>query len=138
MRPSRANWNAPGCGARAAATGVLRALSGRVALLAVPAEEYIEVAFREGLRREGRIEFLGGKPEFIRLGQFDDVDIAMLTHTTSNADHRKLALGTTNNGVLAKQVQFIGKAAHAGGAPWNGINALNAAMIALGLIYLMP
>ncbi|MSP79272.1 MAG: amidohydrolase [Dehalococcoidia bacterium] len=113
------------------ATGVLRALAGRVVLLAVPAEEYIEVAFREGLRQAGRIEFLGGKPELIRLGQFDDVDIAMLTHTTSGTEHKKLALGTTNNGVLAKQVQFIGKAAHAGGAPWNGVNALNAAMISL-------
>ncbi|MSQ12925.1 MAG: amidohydrolase [Dehalococcoidia bacterium] len=116
------------------ATGVLPALSGRVALMAVPAEEYIEVEFREQLRSEGRLEFLGGKPEFIRLGQFDDVDLAMMTHSTNTGDHRKLLLGGTNNGVLAKQVQFIGKAAHAGGAPWQGINALNAATIALTAI----
>jgi amidohydrolase len=116
------------------AAGVLPALSGRVALMAVPAEEYIEVEFREQLRSEGRVEFLGGKPEFIRLGQFDDVDLAMMTHSTNTGDHRKLLLGGTNNGVLAKQVQFIGKAAHAGGAPWQGINALNAATIALTAI----
>jgi metal-dependent amidase/aminoacylase/carboxypeptidase family protein len=48
--------------------GVLPELAGRVALLAVPAEEYIEIAYRDQLRREGKLEFLGGKPEFIRLG----------------------------------------------------------------------
>ena len=54
-------------------------LAGRVALLAVPAEEYI--AYRDQLRREGKLEFLGGKPEFIRLGKLDDIDLAMMTHT---------------------------------------------------------
>jgi amidohydrolase len=116
------------------APGVLPELSGRVALMAVPAEEFIEVEYRSELRRAGRIEFLGGKPEFIRLGQFDDVDIALMTHTTSVPEGRKLVLGGTNNGMLAKHVQFIGKAAHAAGAPWQGVNALNAATIALTAI----
>lgn len=116
------------------AAGVLPELAGRVALMAVPAEEYIEVEFRERLRSDGLVEFLAGKPEFIRLGHFDDVDLAMMTHSTNTGDHRKLLLGGTNNGVVAKQVQFIGKAAHAGGAPWQGVNALNAATVALTAI----
>ena len=62
---------------------VLSALSGRVVLIAVPAEEYIQIEYRDTLRQQGTIEFLGGKPEFIRLGEFDDVDIAMMCHTTS-------------------------------------------------------
>ena len=72
---------AVGIGLKAA--GVLPDLAGRVALLAVPAEEYIEIAYRDQLRREGKLEFLGGKPEFIRLGALDDVDLAMMTHTSS-------------------------------------------------------
>ena len=56
---------------------MLSSLSGRVVLIAVPAEEYIEIEYRDELRRQGKIEFLGGKPEFIRLGHLDDVDIAM-------------------------------------------------------------
>ena len=62
---------------------VLSELSGRLVFMAVPAEEYIEIEYRDGLRQEGKIEFLGGKPEFIRLGEFDDVDLAMMLHTTS-------------------------------------------------------
>lgn len=115
--------------------GVLHNLSGRIALIAVPAEEYIEVEFRDGLRRQGKIEFLGGKPEFIRLGALDDVDLAMMTHTSSNANEGKIAFGGTNNGIVAKSIQFIGRAAHAGGAPHMGINALNAAMLAMSAIH---
>ncbi len=119
------------------ASGVLSDLSGRVALIAVPAEEYIEIEYRDELRRSGDIEFLGGKPEFIRLGAFDDVDMAMMTHTMSSSDQDEgtIALGGTNNGIVAKRIRFQGRAAHAGGAPHAGINALNAAMIAMSAIH---
>lgn len=116
--------------------GVLENLSGRVALMAVPAEEYIEVEYRDDLRREGKLEFIGGKPEFIRLGALDDVDLAMMTHTSSgDADAGSIAFGGTNNGMVAKRIRFLGRASHAGGAPHMGINALNAAMIALSAIH---
>ena len=125
---------AVGIGLKAA--GVLPHLVGRVALLAVPAEEYIEIAYRDQLRREGKLEFLGGKPEFIRLGALDDIDLAMMTHTSSSQTERgKIAYGGTNNGIVAKHIRFLGKAAHAGGAPHQGINALNAAMIAMSAIH---
>jgi amidohydrolase len=117
------------------AAGVAEGLAGRVALIAVPAEEYIEVEYRDELRRQGKIEFLGGKPEFIRLGALDGVDLAMMTHTSSNANEGKIAFGGTNNGIVAKRIQFLGRASHAGGAPHMGINALNAAMIALSAIH---
>lgn len=110
---------------------VLSALSGRLAFMAVPAEEYIEIEYRDSLRRQGKIEFLGGKPEFIRLGEFDDIDLAMMLHTTSNREDKQLCLSGTNNGTLAKRIQFIGRGAHAGGSPHLGINALNAATLAL-------
>ena len=115
-------------------SSVLPELSGRIALVAVPAEEYIEIEFRDGLRREGKLEFLGGKPEMIRLGEFDDVDLSMMVHTTSNEEERQFCISGTNNGTLAKQVQFVGKGSHAGGAPHLGVNALNAATLALSAI----
>jgi amidohydrolase len=124
-----------GVGIGLKAAGALQHLAGRVALLAVPAEEYIEIGYRDELRRQGKIEFLGGKPEFIRLGALDDVDLAMMTHTSSQAEHGKFAYGGTNNGIVAKHIRFLGKAAHAGGAPHAGINALNAAMIAMSAIH---
>ena len=114
---------------------VLAALSGRISLIAVPAEEYIEIEYRDGLRREGKIEFLGGKPELIKLGEFDDVDLAMMVHTTSTVEEGKLCISGTNNGTVAKKIQFLGKGSHAGGSPHLGINALNAATLALSAIH---
>lgn len=116
-------------------TGILPSLAGRIAFMAVPAEEYIEIEYRDDLRKQGKLHFLGGKPEFIKVGAFDDVDMAMMTHTSSEPEVKKLALRGTNNGCIAKRIQFIGRAAHAGGAPHRGINALNAAMLALSAIH---
>ena len=111
---------------------VINNLSGRIVPLAVPAEEFIEVERRMTLRDEGKIEFMSGKQEFIKLGVFDDVDMAMLSHTV--AEDNKLVIGGTSNGHVVKFVQFTGRGAHAGGAPHMGINALNAAMLALSAI----
>ena len=113
---------------------VLESLSGRIAFMAVPAEEYIEIEYRDGLRREGKIEFLGGKAELVRLGEFDDVNLAMMLHTTSNPAEKQMCISNTNNGTVAKRIQFIGRASHAGGAPHLGINALNAATMAMTAI----
>ena len=106
-----------------------------MALLAVPAEEYIEIEYRDELRRDGKLEFLGGKPELIRLGEMDDVDMALMCHTTSEASEKQLCISGTNNGTLAKKIRFLGRAAHAGGAPHLGVNALNAASLALMAIH---
>ncbi|MFC1899483.1 amidohydrolase [Chloroflexota bacterium] len=124
-----------GVAAALTGSGVLPSLGGNVALIAVPAEEYIEIEFRNNLRKQRKLSYLGGKAELIKLGEFDDIDIAMMTHTTSVPTMRKLSAGGTNNGMVAKQIRFIGRGAHAGGTPHQGINALNAAMIALSAIH---
>ena len=113
---------------------VLSSLSGRLAFIAVPAEEYIEIEYRDSLRRQGKLEFLGGKPELVKLGEFDDIDLAMMCHTTSNPDEKLLCISGENNGTIAKKIQFVGRGSHAGGAPHLGINALNAATLALSAI----
>jgi amidohydrolase len=117
---------------------VLKGLSGKIVLVAVPAEENIEVEYRKTLRDEGKIEFLLGKQEFVKLGALDDVDIAMMTHTGGSQkdnDDKILVLGGSSTGSVSKTIKFIGKASHAGGAPHNGINALNAATLAMAGIH---
>src|SRR5205809_469081 len=106
-------------------------LAGRVAFFAVPAEEYGDIEWRVGQARQGRLEFLGGKPELLRLGHFDDVDLAMMIHATSRPEDGKAGVPGSNNGCVVKTVRYIGRAAHAGGAPHAGINALYAAQIGL-------
>ena len=115
---------------------VLAALSGSISFMAVPAEEYIEIEYREQLRESGELEFLAGKQEFVRLGELDNVDISLLTHA-SPTETRTLQPGVSHNGMIAKTVRFIGRSAHAGGAPHLGINALNAANLAMQGIALL-
>ena len=106
-------------------------LAGRVVFFAVPAEEYGDVEWRVAQARAGRLEFLGGKPELMRLGHFDDVDLSMMIHTTSRSEDGKTGVPRSNNGCIVKTVRYVGRASHAGGAPHQGINALYAAQIAL-------
>jgi len=112
-------------------SGALKNLLGNVILMAVPAEEYVEIEYRLKLKEEGKIEFLGGKQELIRLGAFDDVDLAMMVHAWPRMPYRKVWIDATTNGFISKYVRFIGKAAHAAAAPHEGINALNAAALAI-------
>jgi amidohydrolase len=118
-------------GAGLALAEVAPMLAGRVVLMAVPAEEYVELEERLALRDQGKLEFLGGKAELVRLGAFDDVDIAMMIHSSSREEDGRMAVGGTNNGMVAKFVRFLGHTSHAGGAPEQGINALYAAHVAI-------
>ena len=113
---------------------VLAELSGEIVPFAVPAEEFIEVEQRLELRAQKKLELLGGKQELIKLGKFDDVDVAMMCHTASDMGERKFAIGGTSNGHVVKYVRYTGVGAHAGSSPHRGVNALNAASFAIQAI----
>ena len=113
---------------------VVSQLSGSIVPFAVPAEEFIEVEQRLEMRDQGKLEFLGGKQELIKLGHFDDVDMAMMCHTASDMGERRFAMGGTSNGHVVKFVRYIGVGAHAGSLPHRGVNALNAASFAIQAI----
>jgi len=110
-------------------------LAGEVIFFAVPAEEFIDVEERLGRVARGEIEFMLGKQELVAKGHFDDIDMAMMIHTASaSVAKARSAIAESSNGALIKQVRFIGRAAHAGSAPQLGVNALNAAMLAMNAI----
>lgn len=102
----------------------LYGLCGKIKLCAVPAEELLEIEFRNQLMANGTIKYYGGKPEFLSRGYFDDVDVAFMVHMTS-LPHFSSKSGSV--GCLAKKVTYKGLAAHAGGSPWLGKNAVYAA-----------
>src|SRR5439155_780680 len=54
-----------------------------------------------------------------------------MIHTTSRSEEGKAGVPASNNGCIVKTVRYIGRAAHAGGAPHMGVNALYAAQIGL-------
>lgn len=109
---------------------VKEALGGNVAFMAVPAEEFVDIQFKESLMQKEIIEFGGGKSELIRIGAFDDIAVAVGHHIAPDTPGYTVANGSTN-GFVNKIVDFYGKTAHAAGFPEQGVDALNAAMLAL-------
>jgi len=102
--------------------GMLDGLSGKIMLCAVPAEEFIQTEYRKKLQKEGKISYFGGKSEFLSRGYFDGVDIAFMVHTSGS-----YSCNAGGVGFISKKIVYKGVAAHAGGSPWNGCNALYAA-----------
>ncbi|CAN5471550.1 M20 family metallopeptidase [soil metagenome] len=96
-----------GLGAGLAAAFVAEQAGGRVRIMGTPAEE-------------GG----GGKVRMARAGAFDDVDAAMMVHP---ADADLVAMDCI--AIQELTVAFEGKAAHAAAAPWDGRNALDAAVL---------
>lgn len=101
---------------------VLDEMCGKIKLCVVPAEELLELTYRSELVEKGVISYYGGKTEFLSRGYFDDVDIAIMIHTGGGE-----GVGKGHIGCIAKRIIYKGTAAHAGGSPWSGNNALYAA-----------
>ena len=113
--------------------GALDGLCGSIRLMAVPAEELIEISFREELRKQGIIRYMGGKVEFLHRGYMDGCDIAFMVHASVDQTADCL-ISAGSNGCMAKELVYIGKASHAGGSPQNGINSLYAANMGLNAL----
>lgn len=113
--------------------GALDGLCGSIRLMAVPAEELIEIAFREQLRQQGIIRYMGGKVEFLYRGYMDGCDISYMVHATVN-QNADFFISAGCNGCMAKEIIYEGQASHAGGSPQNGINALYAANMGLNAL----
>ena len=114
------------------ASGVIEELDGDIEFWGVPAEECVEIEWRNELRAKGEITFLGGKQEMIKLGCLDNVDLSLMIHSQPGSTCKTAG---TSVGFVSKFVKYTGKEAHAGGAPHKGINALNAAQIGLMAIH---
>lgn len=119
-----------GLAAALQAPGVRDGLCGRVRLMAVPAEELVDLEFHEELRQKGVIRYYGGKQEFLRRGYMDGCDMAFMVHTSYGEGSFEFP-NSGDDGCLIKTVQFIGKATHAGIAPHLGVNALLAAELSV-------
>ncbi|HEY0519439.1 MAG TPA: M20/M25/M40 family metallo-hydrolase, partial [Ilumatobacteraceae bacterium] len=96
-----------GLGAGLAAATVAGEAGGTLRIMGTPAEE-------------GG----GGKIEMARRGAFEGIDAAMMVHP---ADADLISMDTI--ALQELHVQIHGKAAHAAAAPWEGRNALDAAVL---------
>ena len=108
---------------------VQEALGGNVVFFAVPAEEFVEIEFKNQLIEDGKISYGGGKCELIKIGALDDIDVTVGHHTDPGCDAR--ISNNVTNGFVNKTVLFKGKASHAAGAPEYGVDALAARDVAV-------
>ncbi|SDO11136.1 amidohydrolase [Acetanaerobacterium elongatum] len=114
---------------------VAEAMDGNVAFFAVPSEEYNDLEHKSWMMQKGIIRYGSGKSELIRLGEFDDINISMVHHLHMVDTYYDVLLGmNSTNGFIMKLVNYTGKAAHGAIAPHKGINALNAASLALSAL----
>ncbi|KAI0643451.1 amidohydrolase [Trametes meyenii] len=90
-------------------------IPGSVVLLGTPAEEGD-----------------GGKIKLLERGAYDDMDACIMSHPTIGPDN----FSAIWPGVACQpiEVEFFGHGAHAGSAPWEGQNALDAAFVAYASI----
>ncbi|KAK1750496.1 hypothetical protein QBC47DRAFT_406856 [Echria macrotheca] len=89
-------------------------LGGKIVIFGTPGEE--------GYR--------GGKILLLERGAYQDVDISLISHP--GILHNSPLVRTTAFARL--EVEYFGKAAHAGKSPWEGINALDAVVVAYNAI----
>ena len=111
---------------------LLKDLCGKVTLLVTPGEEFCDMDYRKSLIAEGKLHHPSGKQEMIATGVFDDVDIMLSCHAMGlDMEQYHAEIGAGLNGFIQKRAIFYGKASHAGANPEGGINALNAANLAM-------
>ena len=103
---------AAGLGLKAALEASQGGIKGRVTVLGTPAEE-------------GG----GGKVILIENGAFSDVDAAMMVHP-----YPQNVLVPEYLATVRRVVTYTGRAAHAAAFPWEGVNALDAAVMAYNSI----
>ncbi|GIY25784.1 peptidase M20 domain-containing protein 2, partial [Caerostris darwini] len=91
----------------------------------------IKAAMEEDTDLHGKLVVLGtpaeegggGKIRLLELGAFDGIDVAMMAHPSP---HNNIFPVTLCN--VKYKIEFRGKEAHAGACPWEGRNALDAAV----------
>lgn len=111
---------------------LLKDLCGKVTLLVTPGEEFCDMDYRKSLIAEGKLHHPSGKQEMIATGVFDDVDFMLSCHAMGlDMEQYHAEIGAGLNGFIQKRAIFYGKASHAGANPEGGINALNAANLAM-------
>lgn len=111
--------NLIGTATAGAAIGVSRVFSGlkgKVVVMGCPAEE-------------AGVDDAGGKVRLIEHGYFKGVDAAMIFHPTP-----RTTVGGETTALVGLEFAFKGKAAHAAGNPWDGINALDGVLLTFNAI----
>lgn len=109
-------------------SGLLDETGGSVTFIATPAEEFIDLDYREALVQAGKVRFFSGKQNLIADGFFDDIDCIISTHVNSE-ENTLFDIGSSLTGFTKKRIIFTGQAAHSGALAHQGRNAMHGAAL---------
>ncbi|HLR91745.1 MAG TPA: M20 family metallopeptidase, partial [Atopostipes sp.] len=104
-----------GVAAGEALKAVIDEYGGKVLVVGTPAEENF-----------------GGKVSMAEAGVFDDVDVALMVHPGNEN-----GVGSRSNALVPLKFEFYGKSAHAAASPWDGVSALDSAVMSYVQINLL-
>ena len=104
-----------GVAAGEALKAVIDQYGGKVLVVGTPAEENF-----------------GGKVSMADAGVFDEVDVALMVHPGSEN-----GVGSRSSALVPVKFEFHGKSAHAAASPWDGISALDSAVMSYMQINLL-
>jgi amidohydrolase len=77
-------------------------------------------------------ENFGGKVSMADAGVFDEVDVALMVHPGNTN-----GVGSRSSALQPLKFEFYGKSAHAAASPWDGVSALDAAVMSYVQINLL-
>jgi metal-dependent amidase/aminoacylase/carboxypeptidase family protein len=103
----------------------------RIAFVATPAEEYVDLEKRETLRLQGKLQRFSGKQELIERGLFESFRFVVATHAAELGVERAVSSVLRMNGFEVLRFRFQGKSAHSGAHPHLGKNAQNSGSLFL-------
>ncbi len=109
-------------------SGLLDETGGSVTFIATPAEEFIDLDYREALVQAGKVRFFSGKQNLIADGFFDDIDCIISAHVNSE-ENTLFDIGSSLTGFTKKRIIFTGQAAHSGALAHQGRNAMHGAAL---------
>ncbi len=104
-------------------------LEGTLKVLFTPAEEMIDLDYRQSLIAQGLVKYPSGKQDMIARGVFDGVDCVLSCHASGEPGCR-FDVGSVLKGFVILKAVYKGLSAHAGAAPFAGKNALHGAVLA--------
>lgn len=104
-----------GVAAGEAVKAVIDEFGGKVQVIGTPAEENF-----------------GGKVSMADAGVFDEVDVALMVHPGSQN-----GVGSRSSALVPVKFEFHGKSAHAAASPWEGVSALDSAVMSYVQINLL-
>ena len=103
-------------------------LQGTVKVIFTPAEEMIDLEYRQSLIEQGLVKYPSGKQDMIAGGVFDGVDCILSCHASGEPGCR-FDVGSTLKGFVILKAVYTGVGAHAGAMPFAGKNAQHAALL---------